>query len=120
MGRVTHLNPAGAARYFVLDADRRPIQVSEAQWRAQRRSGSVVAEDDVPHGRVWTAFSGIAVSDGDERKLFATQSLIGEDGLDEATYATWDEAEAGHRQIVDCYRSKFGARKVVPLPEGDQ
>ena len=58
MPKVSQLKPSGAPRYYVLDADRRPVEISETQWRAQDRGQrQLVAEDEVPHGRVWTRFS---------------------------------------------------------------
>lgn len=114
MSKVSHLNAPGATRYFVLDADRRPIQVTEAQWRAQSRNErNTVAEDEVPHGKVWTAFNGLALEEGDEKQLFFTETLFGEEGLQEATYATWAEAEAGHCSIVERYRKKLMATDVA-------
>ncbi len=119
MGKVSHINPPGAARYYVLDVDRRPIQVTEAQWRAQSRTDrQLVAEDEVPNGRVWTRFTGIALDESDDRKPFLTESLIGEDGIQEERYATWKEAEAGHKRIVEKYRKAFGAAAVVNLLGG--
>jgi hypothetical protein len=38
-------------------------------------------------------------------------SIIGEDGLEEASYRTWEEAEAGHEKIVSRY--------LRPLDDGD-
>ncbi len=119
MSKVTHINPPGAGRYYVLDVDRRAIQVTEAQWRAQSRTDrQLVAEDEVPHGRVWTRFTGIALHESEDRKPFLTESLIGEDGIQEAHYATWEEAEAGHKRIVEEYRKAFGTAEVVSLPGG--
>ena len=119
MSNVSHLNAPGATRYFVLDADRRPVEVAEAQWRAQSRGErQTVAEDEVPHGQVWTRFSGIALGEGAEKRLFTTESLIGENGLEEASYATWAEAEAGHQRVVEKYRKLFGAADVVSFPGG--
>lgn len=68
---------------------------------------------------MWTAFSGIALEDGDEKKLFFTETFFGEDWLQEAAYMTWDAAAQGHRAIVERYREKLRSGGVVSFAAGD-
>lgn len=78
-----------------------PDLLTWARWfeTADRR----VARTDLPHGGVVsTVFLAIDHGFGDGPPvLFETMSFIGDDSEDYfGRYSTWDEAEAGHAEIV--------------------
>jgi hypothetical protein len=104
-------------RYFLLDEENDPILCSQAAWEEASAGGALmVAQDDVPGGRVWTQFTGVDFGDDDPPRLFETHSLIGSDGLMERSYTTWDEAEAGHREVVARFAPPSG--DVIQFPKG--
>lgn len=94
------------ADYYILDEDRQPIPVDDGltwgKWfeTADRR----VAQDYVGDKYVSTVFLGINHQFGDGPPLIFETMAFGKDWGDELgqeRYSTWEEAEAGHKAMVE-------------------
>lgn len=110
------IDAPGAPRFYVLDQENDPIRASEAAWQEASAGGpTIIAEDEIAGGKVWTQFSGMDFAGEDRPLLFVTLSLFGEDGMEERRYRTWGEAEAGHGEVVERYRSRFERGRVIPM-----
>ena len=105
--RRTLTRPAGdngvGMRWFVLDGQT-PRPASLAEWARQFDDVRVrtVAHEPLPHGvEVSTVFVGYdVVAAPGSPMLFETMVFNGAFHGVRERYATWDEADAGHRRIV--------------------
>lgn len=76
------------------------------RWLEEARAERRVARDQIGEAEVSTVFLALDHAwTGDVPILFETMVFGGERDGDQARYSTWDEAEAGHRRIVDELRS---------------
>lgn len=101
--------PIGGLGHYVLGPDGRTPVLEEdfqrwAHWFETIGEGRRVARTDIPGlGYISTVFLGLdhRFGDGGRPVLFETMSFIGEEHEDYFNrYCTWDEAEAGHAEIV--------------------
>lgn len=107
--------PAMQAPFFVL-ADHQPVRaVNAVNWlRWMQRTDRRLRQDHLPNGlRVSTVFLGYDPDRGRTAPphLFETAVLQGTAPVAVQRYATWEAAEAGHRQLVrrmQRYRVKGG------------
>jgi len=99
--------------YYILDGTD-PVPCADvltwSQWfeQANRR----VAETWItPTLRVATVFLGVHFHWGPEPPLLFETMVVRDDGCQEHTqrYATWQDAEQGHRQIVETLQETFHA-----------
>jgi len=102
-------------RLYILDDQRRPIRASDlSEWQQwiKRRDGDLkIGVETVGEARVSTVFlaADASLDATDEPLLFETMILGGPLRHERVRYATWEEAEAGHRQWVE--RLKGAASK---------
>lgn len=96
---------------YILDHDHNPVPVADAiEWSVffENIDNRRVAYDTVNGINVSTVFLGVDHSFTDDGPpiLFETMCFGGPDWLDEfqRRYATWDEAEQGHRATVAAIR----------------
>lgn len=89
--------------FFVLDENRRVVSATRQQWEAFPEEQLLVAETRLPAATVTTFFDGTADGEDGSALLFATISQRERDWLQEARYASWEEAETGHERVVARY-----------------
>lgn len=71
-----------------------------AKWF--EKADRIVSNDQVRDARVSTVFLGVDHAFGNEHpQLFETMIFGGDREGERQRYATWDEAEAGHKRIVE-------------------
>lgn len=92
--------------YFVLDSDHNAIAVDDREWAQWHKNfeNRQVAEDFL-HGkavRISTACQGmnLAVSFDEPPIIFETMIFALGEIIGQRRYSTWDEAVAGHQEIV--------------------
>lgn len=94
-------------RLYTLDADRQPARATDllawVEWMAS--ADKQVGDDMVGGTRVSTAFLGMDLSHhAGEPQVFETALFIGDHVSIVGRWRTWHEAEAAHKQAVDCLR----------------
>ena len=96
------------SRYYLLDAARQPVAINDligwAAWYELNPEARRVAESEpAPGVRVSTVFLGINHSfhPDNEPQLFETMVFGGPLDQEQQRHATWAEAEAGHRAMVE-------------------
>ena len=86
------------------------VPVPMHRWELQDISVRRVAEDHIGDLYVSTVFLGLDHHhglDSDRPLLFETMVCRGEESTDcQERYTTWEEAEVGHRQIVEALMSR--------------
>jgi hypothetical protein len=92
-----------------------PDPLTWARWfETADRQVRDTARDDV---RVSTVFLGLDHGFGGRRELFETMVFVNGSGEQMERYATWDEAEAGHKRWV---KQVFKPTPILALPtEGE-
>jgi hypothetical protein len=108
----------GIARgFYVLDEKREPTPATEEEWRAFPKEKRLVAETKLGWTDVViaTEFHGADYGDEEGPLLFVTSSIIDDEGGEDGYYATWREAEAGHREVVSEYQGRI-EQAMNPLP----
>ena len=98
--------------HFVLDRDRQAVPATYSEYRAFTESGlHLVAETRLgAHATITTYFNGFDLDYGEEAVpyLYETISMVAEDGGEEGSYRTWEEAEEGHHRTVEHFRVLLG------------
>jgi hypothetical protein len=92
---------------FIL-VDRKPVEVNTQEWlSALTGTNWIVAREFVSPGiEVSTIFTGLGHDTiAGPPKLFETMIIGGPNDLDTRRYATWEEAEIGHREVVEQQRA---------------
>ena len=102
-------------RYILVDRRSVPCPwlLSWATWmETEDRHVKETIQDDV---RVSTVFLGLDHSFGQSGPpiLFESMCFVAGEGVDQRRYATWEEAERGHDDMV---REIFKARAILRLP----
>jgi hypothetical protein len=95
--------------YYVLDKHNNPKPVSAERWAFSfSRRSRRVARDSIGGVDVSTVFLGLDHNFGRHGPplLFETMAFDGREELMCQRYATWDEAVAGHREIVAFCKAK--------------
>jgi hypothetical protein len=93
-------------RLYILDDQRRPVRAADltqwGQWIKRRESDLCVGADTIGRCRVSTVFlaADAKLHSTDEPLLFETRIVGGPLPEDRIKYRTWEEAEAGHREMV--------------------
>ena len=94
---------------YILDGHKvKSVELMEwARWfeKADRR----VAKTDVAHVNVSTVFLGVDHRFGDEGPPLIFETMVFGGPLDgeQDRYSTWDEAEAGHKRMVERVNASF-------------
>lgn len=107
-GRMTGL-------LYILAADRQPVPCSDILawgiWMAEHSEMCVVAQEELSPGiRVSTVFLGVdhgLISDASPI-LFETMWFTDYGGQGQQRYCTWDEAVAGHAEVVAAVVERVG------------
>lgn len=101
------------AENWILDKDgRTPIQVPLLEWVDWfgNFKNRIVKQEELPNTfRVSTVFLGLDHNfDGGKSLLFETMVFPADSmgDLDCERYSTWDEAEAGHKKMVEKWEKK--------------
>lgn len=83
------------------------------QWMQDNKNNRHVGKDDVPEGRVSTVFLGLDHSFGDSGGPVLFETLVFGGRLDGEMerYMTWDEAEAGHKLMVQRCKNPEGTQR---------
>jgi hypothetical protein len=94
-------------RLYILDDQRRPIPVADLreweQWIKRREGDLHIGTETIGEARVSTVFLAADPKlDGfGEPQLFETMIVGGPLGHERVRYSTWEEAQAGHRRMVE-------------------
>jgi hypothetical protein len=86
--------------FYVLDQDNRAVSVSGENWSfdaAKRTVAKTILDSGVS---VSTVFLGLDHGDDKMPQLFESMVFGGEMNGESRRYATWEEAENGHQQLV--------------------
>lgn len=101
--------------YYILDGKEIKKTKSVLEWgEFFERGERIVAYTKIcEHMEVSTVFVGvdvpnISVKETEERKplIFETMIFGGEHDLQKCLYSTWNEAEAGHKEMCELARTK--------------
>jgi hypothetical protein len=96
-------------RLYKLDEQRRPVRASDPlDWQRWLQGRDLrVRHDAVGPTRVSTLFLAMdpQLSNSEEPQLFETMVLGGPLSHERVRYSTWDEAEAGHLDILERVKS---------------
>jgi hypothetical protein len=100
----------GPMRLYILDDQRRPIRASDVsewqRWIKHREASLRIGVETIGESRVSTVFlaADASLDTSEEPLLFETMILGGPLRQERVRYATWEEAEAGHRRMVERVR----------------
>ena len=101
--------------YYILEG-KEPKEVDPYQWAIQfDTSNRHVAQDEIADGvKVSTVFLGLDHQYGDGPPLLF-ETLVFEGTLDGEMmrYSTWEEAEIGHKEMVERVRLTFANERSV-------
>jgi len=87
--------------YYIL-VDKKPVAVDRLPFGFFRQSDRIVAKTDINDISISTVFLGIDHSFGGEIPiLFETMVFGGELDQEMDRYTTWEEAEAGHKWMIE-------------------
>ncbi len=91
--------------HYILDEDNNPVHTEDVlEWGEWFKdlSRRTVAKDTVGSVNVSTVFIGLDYNfEGGEPILFETMVFGGELDQEEIRYRTWEEAEAGHKLMLE-------------------
>ena len=90
-------------RYFKLDENKKPVPCTQKEWTNWRIAmfGNPVCSigrTEVGKTIVSTVFMGLCQDEGD---ILPFETIAYDSSFDRVCYATWEEAEKGHKQKVD-------------------
>ncbi len=90
--------------YYILK-NKEPAKTNVLEWFSAKKCDNYVAKDIIGDSQIITFFYGLI--NEDLAKLFHTIVIDGDLDGENESYSTWQEAEIGHKIMVERVKSKL-------------